>query len=889
MTKTVFAVAHSHWDHEWYFTQEDADIVLVENLDYLIKALESDPEFTCYTFDGQASIVEKYLRIRPENKKRIKKLISEHRLFVGPWYTQTDALLGKTESVVRNLLYGVKMTKSLGHTMNIGYAPDIFGMHAYFPSIYKRFGLQYSIFQRGVYNEQVNKNLNFNWKAPNNETIPANNIFYGYGPGKFLNDNGGYIKNRLKPILDNIAEHNQSTDNLLLPSGGDQVLINRKFPEIINKLNKKLPDYHIKLTSYEDFMQQTWNQKDNFPNTIEGELVAGQKSRIHNTCRSERYDIKYLNFEVEDLLLNELEPLCSIATNFGIKFPQNWLDQIWIKVFESGAHNGIGASNSDDANHDIVVRLTSAHRQIKDLINLIKRQIVGAITKSNNKSNLVVLFNTNIKNGFYRDRITLFTKSKNFSLKNSDGNYIHYTIDTQNEIDGGKKIIVTAKGEKEEKVPNYFKTKLWVDDVDVPSMGFETLEICERQCEDFVDNLVEIDSDYIENKNYKLSLDNSNHLHLLNKISNKLIDDPFCFDESADYGDSFDYSPLKGDVTNKIDNFKLLRIKKSHLCQIMEIESTVQLPISLSEYATKRSEQRSKFIINTKLVLDKGNNTLRVEHRIDNHIKDHRVRVLWKTGVMDMSKNYADQGYSMIERKSVNPYESIWKNNNFVEKPKAIFVFESMIVLTDKSSHFSIHIGMLKEYQPYPEEHILALTLFRSNGLLGRDNLAWRPGRASGINNMVVKTPDGQMQQAMSFEYNVEFGEGSIDPQESFTESDSIYTKFDFYQQQNLNSYLNRIDRFQMPSLDTYIPETYSFLDVKNKNIFFSALKKAWSDNGFILRLFNPTDIEQPLDIKINQNIYDIKIVDLKEDFVGKFSNGQSLAAHDYVTLKFNN
>ncbi|EPC70795.1 glycosyl hydrolase, partial [Lacticaseibacillus paracasei subsp. paracasei Lpp126] len=45
MTKSVFAVAHSHWDHEWYFTQEDADMILIENLDYLIETLEENPEF----------------------------------------------------------------------------------------------------------------------------------------------------------------------------------------------------------------------------------------------------------------------------------------------------------------------------------------------------------------------------------------------------------------------------------------------------------------------------------------------------------------------------------------------------------------------------------------------------------------------------------------------------------------------------------------------------------------------------------------------------------------------------------------------------------------------------------------------------------------------------
>jgi len=46
-------------------------------------------------------------------------------------------------------------------------------------------------------------------------------------------------------------------------------------------------------------------------------------------------------------------------------------------------------------------------------------------------------------------------------------------------------------------------------------------------------------------------------------------------------------------------------------------------------------------------------------------------------------------------------------------------------------------------------ENRLALTLFRSVGLLGRDDLLWRPGRASGINNKVVETPDAQLLKPM--------------------------------------------------------------------------------------------------------------------------------------------
>ena len=885
MTKSVFAVAHSHWDHEWYFTQEDADMILIENLDYLIETLEENPEFPSYTFDGQSSVIDKYLKIRPENKKRIEKLIADRRLFVGPWYTQTDALLGKTESVIRNLLYGVKQTQALGHTMAIGYAPDIFGMHAYFPSIYKRFGLKWAIFQRGVYNDQVSSNLNFNWQAPNGEVIPANNIFFGYGPGKFLSADDAYIKTRLKPILDELSRRNQHTDNLLLPAGGDQVLINRHFPKTIAELNRLLPDYDIKLTDYETFMQATW-QHHHFPKTIEGELVAGQKSRIHNTCRSTRYDIKNLNFQVEDLLLNELEPLCTIGSQFGIKFPQNWLDQIWRKVFESQAHNGIGASNSDDANHDIVVRLTSALRQIKDLINMVKRQLTVAISKQTQLEDIVVLFNTNIREEHYQRSIVLFTHHKDFTLKTMNDEPLAYSVLHQDELDGGKVIVVTAGGEQEKSVPPYYRTEILVEDIKLPAMGFTTLQVQDGvagQC----DHQSAIKAQVIENEFYKVSFDDDQHLRLQNKQTRQAIDDPFYFDDQADGGDSFDYSPISGDQAKLINEPVLIDVTKSARRQVMRLEFKAQLPASLNQTADARSEAVKDFVIKTTLVLDQGERHLKVEHDVDNHIKDHRVRVHWHTGVKNMSENYADQGFSLLTRKSTNPHEATWQTEGFVEKPKSIFVFESMSALSDDKSHFSLHSGMLKEYQPYPDTHTLALTLFRSNGLLGRDNLAWRPGRASGINNMVVPTPDGQMLQQMHFAYTVEFGLKSIDSQQAFKQSDAIYTKTDFYQNQSLNSYLNRIDRFQIPKLKADVPAHFSLLHSQNENLFFAALKQGWN-GGIVLRLFNPTNDGQPINLKTSEAIQRIRVVDLKEDPVGEFKEGQLLAAKDYITLKFN-
>lgn len=73
--KKVYVVQHSHWDREWYFTIEDSNLLLVENMDHLIEVMEHDPEYKGYVFDAQASILDEYLKIRPEQKERLAALI----------------------------------------------------------------------------------------------------------------------------------------------------------------------------------------------------------------------------------------------------------------------------------------------------------------------------------------------------------------------------------------------------------------------------------------------------------------------------------------------------------------------------------------------------------------------------------------------------------------------------------------------------------------------------------------------------------------------------------------------------------------------------------------------------------------------------------------------
>lgn len=97
--RKVVVVPHSHWDREWYFSLEDSNVILSQNMNFLLDYLSQHQEFPTYIFDGQYSIMSDFLEKNPEKRQLAQQLITEKRLQIGPWYTQCDTLLNQTESI----------------------------------------------------------------------------------------------------------------------------------------------------------------------------------------------------------------------------------------------------------------------------------------------------------------------------------------------------------------------------------------------------------------------------------------------------------------------------------------------------------------------------------------------------------------------------------------------------------------------------------------------------------------------------------------------------------------------------------------------------------------------------------------------------------------------
>jgi alpha-mannosidase len=852
--KNIYIVSHTHWDREWYFTIEDSNILLIENLQKVIDTLEEKPSFSSYAFDAQASIIDEFLKINPEVEENLRQLIKNKKIFVGPWYTQTDTLLVNKESIIRNLLYGTSICESFGHSMNIGYLPDTFGQNQYLPSIFREFDIDYSIVKRGIYHDEINNDVNFKWKSPDGKEIKSNYMILGYSPGEFIEDSDEYIEKTFLPLIKKLEKTNKNSENLLFLVGGDQNLIKENLPEIVKTINNKVENYNIILSDFENFMDDTW-KNNSFKTTLNNELRATEAQRVHRTIGSMRYDIKKLNSEVENNILNILEPLAVIGMQFGIKYPQQWIDYMWKQLFDAHAHDSIGGCNSDDTNAEVINRLKKVDRISKGLINLLKKRITYSISKSMKKDNILVLFNTNFKIESSLKESVIFTKNNNFKLIDLNGNQMEIDIVSQDYISGGKKIIVTENGDVEIELPGYYRSEVLIK-TGIPSMGWTTLMIDEnievKETKKYYEDEIKIENETIKIEVIKNKLD-------ITKF-NSTIKDFISFENCADYGDSYDFSPLKNDLPLLIKDLEILDIKKNKFSESLKISHTIYLPKDLEE--RKKEKFTTEITIFTTLELRKGENLVRIQHNIENNVKDHRLRILFKTDFNNISNSFSDSGFSTISHPIIEKRMTNWKKNGYVEAPVPIYNMENTAFLIDDSKIFGVITKGLKEYEIL-KNNTFALTLYRGIGLLGRDNLIWRPNRASGINNTVVKTPNGQLLGNLEFNYAIYF-ENTANINNIYKNIERFISKTYSYQKQDLNSFEERLERFSISHIDKILPKTYSLFEIDNQEIYMSICKKSHIGNKIIIRVFNPSEGIKKFRI-LGKNILNIEEVQLNE------------------------
>lgn len=68
---------------------------------------------------------------------------------------------------------------------------------------------------------------------------------------------------------------------------------------------------------------------------------------------SSRPDLKLLNTNIQNYLVNVMEPIFTVCLTLGFEYSVETVREIWKLLFENAAHDSIGSCVSDTTNEDV--------------------------------------------------------------------------------------------------------------------------------------------------------------------------------------------------------------------------------------------------------------------------------------------------------------------------------------------------------------------------------------------------------------------------------------------------------------------------------------------------------------------------------------------------------
>lgn len=361
----VFIYSHTHWDREWYLSQNQFQFRLIRTVDEILAFLRAENSFNVFVLDGQTSVLEDYLELRPEQRPLLAELIRAGKLAIGPWYTMPDTFLPDGESLIRNLVQGWQDCAAFGATYpNVGYVPDSFGHIEQLPQILRGVGIDNFVFSRGrpaaiALGEEHRRE--FLWRAPDGSTVYAWHLPHGYTAGHFLPgpDQPEALRKRIEQQIAAFTGSHRP-DVVLVPHGIDHCWLQRDIPDILDALPALFPDAEFHHGSLEDALDEWKRAVPDGMETYEGQLRGRlQVPELHGTLSS-RIDNKLMNEEAERHIEDLAEPLDAMAAWFGKPASDHFLRKAWRLICQNHAHDSICGCSQDRVHEDVNRRFREA-------------------------------------------------------------------------------------------------------------------------------------------------------------------------------------------------------------------------------------------------------------------------------------------------------------------------------------------------------------------------------------------------------------------------------------------------------------------------------------------------------------------------------------------------
>ncbi|AJS57689.1 alpha-mannosidase [Paenibacillus sp. IHBB 10380] len=760
--RTAHIISHTHWDREWYLPYEKHHVRLVQLVDALLDKLDGDSEFKSFYLDGQTIILEDYLQVRPENKERLEKYITEGRLLIGPWYILQDAFLTSGEANVRNMQIGHQDAKRYGEISKIGYFPDTFGLVGQTPQLMLQSGITNAFFGRGVkptgFNNMVSDSgyeSSFSeliWEGPDGSKVLGILFANWYSNGNEVPVDEAEARQFWERKLAD-AEKYASTGELLFMNGCDHQPVQLDLPEAIETARKLYPDIEFIHSNFPDYLKATEDAMDRGNlSSVKGELRSQRTDgwgTLVNTASARVY-LKQMNQEGQALLEKVAEPLASFAHLLGQDYPHHLFTYAWKTLMQNHPHDSICGCSVDEVHREMVTRFAKSRHVAETIVDDSKRVIAEAVDTSaftafgEDVLPLVVMNTT----GWDRSgTVTVELDAARLYLR--EGYTLEETARRMKEIDLSGRVLVDEQGSAldvsvvdlgllfgydlpDDKFRQPYmcrRVKLTFQAKNIPALGLRTYAWV-RRSEELLpsanDSLLTGDR-IMENAAMKVEIANDGSFSLTDKSTGRIYRDLGVYENTGDIGNEYMYKQPEGEeaLTTKGLQAKIIVLENKSYRASVEITHDWEIPVSADEkldeeqralvYYPERKAQRSFETVILKLrtvvSLEREGKGVHIETNIDNRAKDHRVRALFPTD-LDTSEHHVDSMFEIPVRDNEPAPE--WDNPSNTQHQQAF------VDVSDGTAGLTVANLGLNEYEVLRDgRNTIAITLLRSVGELG--------------------------------------------------------------------------------------------------------------------------------------------------------------------------
>jgi mannosylglycerate hydrolase len=871
--REIHVVANTHWDREFRDSFEKTRAKLVEMMDWALDLLERDPEYKSFTLDGQSIVAEDYLEMRPERRELLSKMLRERRLFLGPWFTLPDAMNIGAEPIVRNLLWGRRVAGSLGgEPMRAGYIPANWGQPSQLPQILRGFDIPSALIYRGISPHECPSE--FLWRSPDGSEVIAHrfarlaryNWYYVVhrpatrgkewldkdhvlaesaelpvrvadglqrGPANFalaepvVKLHAEQIAAAVEHLLE-LEAGDASTPLFLAMQGHDISVAHPLDPEVVRLAGEALPGTRVLMSNLEDFMARVTDELDReHAVVLTGErrmnLKEGFWTYLLPGTISARTPLKVMNFQAETALTMIAEPLASLAWMHGADYPRATLDRAWRFLLSNHTHDAIAGCAPDAVTDDVAFRA----RQALDLADVAAEQAMTQIARrlappvgGDRRAVTVIAFNTLPfeRREMIEVEVALppGIEEEPLVVRDAEGNpCLSEEMSCQEDS-----LFVDNRWD----VPNIAKVSAASLRVEthLPPLGHTVLRVAPEAEPPEIEEAGELSPGprLLDNGLMRLEVLADGTVSLLHRETGRSYTGLGRFLDEGAVGTfwwpkalSFDRPVLSGaDVrVEVVENGPLAATIRTH--QVMTIPRE-----AIGE--DSRSNRGVAMPIETHWTLRRGDPLLRIEVIFHNPARDHRLRVLFPTGIAT-DHGHAGAHFDVVSRPIAHPDCTDW-----VEPFHATAPMQGFVDLSDGEAGLALLPHGLLEYEVFDDhERTLALTLIRSI-----------PIRLAVSEEKQEVLPDvGPLcLGTQSFHFAL------------YPHAGDHLAAACWRQAQRFNT---PVRLMQTGAGKGALPPQQGVIAVSNSRVAVTAVKVAEAGDQLALRLFNPGDAEEEVDI----------------------------------------